>query len=444
MSKSPIVILLVLLLIAPLTVAQEALTETFTVPDSGLTFQYPDGWSVEIAKYNVIVLSLHRGGRLRSQMSLYTPPVVAAFGFGDETDPATLVERAGATFANADSGELSQVAIGDATGTSYTYIDDNGEHAMLIGLPFAGQLMMIAVTTADDNLDELGDLALAIAATFSQPSPVPQSLQHYDATWQEAVAELEKLGLIATGGNLIFRENRAFFSGQGNWFTPLAQRAPRTDVVMAGDLQYTSSNPGGLFTTEFCALTARIVTENNTATKYLDVGVDKDGDVFYIDRYGDGLLSLHQGYETLDNFDFAVPHHYLILALDDHLTVFIDGKLVFENRRIEERAGTYGITLIGQGPQALCEATNIWAYEAPTFQPGVCAISAASTVNKRSGPGTNFDVAGQLATNVERHAQGQATGTDGFIWWQLDDDTWVRNDVVQAGGDCRNIPEVDG
>ena len=32
---------------------------------------------------------------------------------------------------------------------------------------------------------------------------------------------------------------------------------------------------------------------------------------------------------------------------------------------------------------------------------------------------------------------------DGFTWWKLVDDTWVRNDVVNAVGDCLNVPEID-
>jgi uncharacterized protein YraI len=73
----------------------------------------------------------------------------------------------------------------------------------------------------------------------------------------------------------------------------------------------------------------------------------------------------------------------------------------------------------------------------------VCKISAGSTVNKRSGPGTNFDRAGQLAAGTVLEAVGKNDPGDGFTWWKLVDDTWVRNDVVNAVGDCLNVPEID-
>ena len=435
------ILALLLLIMTPFAIAQETLSETFTSPDSGLTVQYPDGWTAEIIEDGVVTLSLLRARRLRSSIQIFPPALVAVIGYGEETDPAALAESVGIALASDDTGELNQVAIGDADGATYAYTNNAGENAMLVALPFMDALAMLSITTVDDNLSDLEQTAIAVAASLSQPAPAPQSLENYNATWQEAVAELESLGLIAAGGELIFRENRAFFSGQGSWFTPLAERAPRTDVVMAGDLRYTASGDDGLFETENCALMSRIVTEGNTAVQYLDVGVDSDGEVYYFDRFGSGF-NVHSGYQSLPDFDFSESHHFLVLALDDRLTVFVDGEMVFENRQIDERSGSYGITLIGYGPAAFCEATNIWAYEAPTFQPGVCEISAGGSVNMRSGPGTTFEVAGQLAANTVRNAQGQAVGTDGFIWWQLDDDSWVRDDVVRAQGDCKSIPEV--
>ena len=438
MLKNTLVVLLVLLVISPLAVAQEPLSETFTSPDGGLTLQYPTNWSVEIDENNVIILSLRRARRLRSTIQIFLPPLIDQIGFGEETDPALLVEQVGMALASTDGGEMNQVDIGDKKGATYAYVNNNNENALLVSLPFDDQLAMLSVTTVDDNLEEMGELVLEIAMTFAQPPAAVQTIQNYDATWQEAVAELEELGLIATGGELIFQENRAFFCGQGNWFTALAERAPRTDVVLAGTLAF---QPGSTSELETCTLLSRIATDNEgNATRFLDIGIDNEGGAFYLDR--DEETS--SDFTSLSNFGDADSHRFLIIALDDQLSVFIDGQSVFEAASISKRAGTYGVALRGRGPEALCEATNIWAYEAPTFQPGVCEISAGGTVNKRNGPGTTFEVAGQLAANVVRTAQGQATGADGFIWWQLDDDSWVRNDVVRASGDCRTVPEVSG
>jgi hypothetical protein len=58
----------------------------------------------------------------------------------------------------------------------------------------------------------------------------------------------------------------------------------------------------------------------------------------------------------------------------------------------------------------------------------------------RSGPGTNFDQAGRLTPGSTSRAQAATLGEDGFIWWQLENGHWVRNDVVNAFGDCQDLP----
>lgn len=69
-----------------------------------------------------------------------------------------------------------------------------------------------------------------------------------------------------------------------------------------------------------------------------------------------------------------------------------------------------------------------------------CVITARSTVNKRNGPGTNFDSPGQLTSGTSITGLLQTEGTDGFTWWQLDDESWVRSDVVGNSLDCFRLP----
>jgi hypothetical protein len=71
-----------------------------------------------------------------------------------------------------------------------------------------------------------------------------------------------------------------------------------------------------------------------------------------------------------------------------------------------------------------------------------CIVTASSQVNQRSGPGTTFDQVGTLRAGDTRVVIGRATSTAGFIWWQLADDTWVREDTVTISGICSGIPEV--
>lgn len=73
-----------------------------------------------------------------------------------------------------------------------------------------------------------------------------------------------------------------------------------------------------------------------------------------------------------------------------------------------------------------------------------CTVQTGTNVNMRSGPGVNFGASPTPMRPVDRfEVTGQATGTDGRVWYRLENDYWVRNDVVRASGSCDDLPEVD-
>lgn len=65
-----------------------------------------------------------------------------------------------------------------------------------------------------------------------------------------------------------------------------------------------------------------------------------------------------------------------------------------------------------------------------------CAITAYGNVNKRSGPGTDYEVVGTLQAGETVEVVNDTVGTDDFVWWQIVGDVWVRSDVVSAVGAC--------
>ncbi len=67
-----------------------------------------------------------------------------------------------------------------------------------------------------------------------------------------------------------------------------------------------------------------------------------------------------------------------------------------------------------------------------------CFASAARTINMRTGPGIDFDVAGQMT--ADELIIGQQAGQSGTVWYQLTNGFWVREDVIELRGDCANIP----
>src|SRR5690606_17202125 len=69
-------------------------------------------------------------------------------------------------------------------------------------------------------------------------------------------------------------------------------------------------------------------------------------------------------------------------------------------------------------------------------EPTICTVTAPQDVNRRSGPGTEHTVIGRLATGETMTVTDQAVGSEGLIWWLLDDGSWVRSDVVMASNGC--------
>ncbi|MEP6985766.1 MAG: family 16 glycoside hydrolase [Chloroflexota bacterium] len=265
---------------------------------------------------------------------------------------------------------------------------------------------------------------------------LPESLTSYDGKPKEAIAELEQLGVIPSGSSQIFNESHAYFAGQGNWFTPLASKSPHKNIVMGGELTFTVGS-----TTKFesCTFLSRINLNNqNVATTYIEVGIGNDSYPYIFDNYSeaqDGHIEV-----GTTKLDLKQPHHVLFTTIDDLANVYVDGNLEISNFKIAERAGTYGISLSGRGPKARCDGKNLWAFSVPSVKPGQCAVSSAKVANKRSGPGTKFEAAGQLAAGDETVVIGQAKAADGKSWWELEDETWVREDLVTAVGDCANVP----
>jgi hypothetical protein len=76
------------------------------------------------------------------------------------------------------------------------------------------------------------------------------------------------------------------------------------------------------------------------------------------------------------------------------------------------------------------------------FEPNVCVIEALGTINLREEPSTGSALAGQLPDNQMLVVEAQTQGTDGFTWWLLENDAWVRDDIVATSGNCGAVPEA--
>lgn len=462
MQKYILGLLLTLSLLVVSTSAQD-LTNTYTAPDGSYTFDHPRGFS--FAERGT-PRALRARGIINGetiQMAVFGPnndfflerveinasaivqlqliDVLVPFILLASPDFSSLIDQdIQAPRFDSRQGLLQIMPSGDDENWIYGVEFDDGNFGV----------MMFTLAAGGDR-DEQAEIFESIVATFNSGDPNAVTttsttsdeivLKDYDGEWSRAVEELQSFGLIASsGGTIVFVENRAFMEGEGNNFIALALVAPRTDFVMAATMDFSSESASDL---ETCSLLSR--TNSNSAGDgseiFLQVGIDSNGDLFFVDRPAESS-QIAFSLEEL-SLNLSSEHHILYIVQEDRLTIFVDGELIFSNMRVEEREGFFGVALLGEDPDSRCEATNVWVYASPPFTPGLCTANAPSgAVNKRAGAGTNFDRVGQL-TAEPLEVTAQTDGADGFTWYQLEDDSFVREDVIAIAGDCSGLPEAD-
>lgn len=439
-------ILIALLLITNLPISSviaqdDDLPETFVSASGVWQVNHPSDWH-PVAEVEFDAVEFDMGDFLLFFFGPdFSGDIVALAGSDD-------IEQILAVLLDLIEVDYDDIETGDFNGRdqAFTVIEDGDGEFVIAVVQLSNDLygaygLETEETLSDEVMDTIFSIILSFSLTDDEgPAEIPSSLQNHAGDWQDAVAELEELGLISEGGSLVFVENTAFFTGSGNFFTPLARQSPHRDIVMAGELTFTTSDTDDL---EICSLISRTVTNAmGDAVQSFEVALTNVNMIAAIDSTGP---SEHDVDLRTAPFRYIPdePYHILYVAIRDRVYVYLNGELIISDFEIENRSGAYGIALRGQAPGARCEGNNIWVYQAPFVEPGVCEINATSNVNRRSGPGTNFNQAGQLSAGTILLATGQAESSDGFTWWQLEDDTWVRDDVVNASGDCANIPGID-
>lgn len=285
---------------------------------------------------------------------------------GKSGDFETLVEWAQSKFINQgrDSNHITAVCAGDYLAL---YVGEN-LLAETTDRTYRQGRAGLTVSAYDDGSASVAfdNLLVWEALADSKPDkPAVASavrLAEYAGQPQAVMRELQKLGFAPSGGSLVFTENRAFFTGQGSWFTPLARRSPNTHIIMAGELTFTVGDADQL---EQCSLIARIGTNNSgAATTFAEVGLTNEGELYILDRFSatsDANITVGEMI-----FDITRPVHILFTMIGDRANVFVDGTLILSDVPIRERSGIYGIALVGKGPGARCEGRNIWVYQVPS------------------------------------------------------------------------------
>jgi hypothetical protein len=360
MKKCLLVLALAALLIGALpVVAQEDLDETYVAKDGTFTFDYPGTWDIEIDDDVVIVYN--------DLMAVYVygPATVESWDWGT-TDPAEILQGIADQWTDDgyEVGNVKALTLDGRDGAYVNYVEDTTP-GMLVAVVLPDNTLAVVDAIGQDGDKDIADrdTVLAIAETIDVVfggAPVTLALKDYDSGYRDAVVELRDLDLIPSGGTLLFEEDYAWFEGQGAFYTPLARNSPNTNFVMSGELAYHPSGGEGF---ETCTLGMRVVWSGSTTSQHVDVG--------YAGGYGVFFWSIVDNESENDavadtEYDITAPHIFTIIAIDDSLTVFVDGDLVFDHAQITKATGTWGIGLTGKGTSAKCEARDIWVYTLPS------------------------------------------------------------------------------
>ena len=418
--------------------AQLGLDAEYVSPDGSFKFDYPSAWAVQ--RGSVLEPVAIRGGSVL--LHVYGPESLNALSLGGLTQPIdlTLAYRSlTRDQAQADTAPFT-ISLGERSAACLDLLDASGKPRILVAIPFRdGRLGLVEVITAGPALIGMDqDTALAIAASFDLPTGASQTgLHQYAADWQTAIHELEQTGIIPSGGSLIFTRDLVPFSGTGAFFEPLAEALPTRDVVVSGWLIFT---PGGGEGYESCALGARVTLPEGRINAYLEVGFRNSGTLFYADHTGSGAAPVSE--ELAFGPVAGLPYHVLLIVHGDRLSVFVNGQPAFQDVAVENRSGVFGVSFVGQSAAASCMGNALWAYAIPATTPGVCEIGVRTPANQRNGPGVGHTILDQLPAGSIRRVTGQHLDAAGYRWWQLPDGTWVREDVVQAVGDCARLPDT--
>lgn len=270
----------------------------------------------------------------------------------------------------------------------------------------------------------------------SSASGLLDEIDNYDGASEDVIAQFVEVGILGTGNAFLFGEDYAFIGASGSTFTSLGRNRNRTDVVMAGELTFDSQSNNY----ERCGLLLRVDDTRDPVEDFLWVGIDSEGDLAIQNNTRSGRNDSSSFVEM--DLDLDESQHLIMIARGDTLDIYVNGELTVVEFEISEVRGIFGVAQFSDSTASTCEARNIWVYDTPFFEEGVCNVVASGTVNKRIGPGTTFDRDGQMNAGETLEVETQTDGDDGFIWYELEDGSYVREDIISLVGDCADIEEA--
>lgn len=173
-------------------------------------------------------------------------------------------------------------------------------------------------------------------------------------TPEETIASLQSLELIPSSSGQHYTESVVNISRIGAWFEPLFEDVSSNHVVMSGNIHFLPYNDG-----EACLLSARISRDEvGVAQRYLDVGINSRNEIFVGETNDSGDYSQ----ATQEGLMTQPEGNILFIAYGNQVSVYLNGRAVFQNIDVTPRTGGIGISSIASTSFSICQVRDIWAY----------------------------------------------------------------------------------
>lgn len=426
------------------THAQNVLTETFVSRDQSFKFDYAPGWETQ-DEFTYTLLTGQTDTVPVFGFFFFSPTLITRF-VGANDAPDVLLNRLRPVFSFiVEDAETTTLEGRQAAVAAADIGNDTIGFAFLVEMSDGGYGLALALTPRE-NVESLIPVAVAIVATYDVPTyadvlranlpvtPVPSvRLENYAADSPRLVAELELAGIIAPGSRLVYESDLMEIKGKGTGINRPESELVLEDVMITGELFFTPGAANGL---ESCGMLARVTTD---LSQYLEIGLDSTGKVYYFDTFGTSLNDIFSA--SIGRVpDFQRPLYLTAIIRDETLIVFVNGLPLANSVRVHQRSGSFGVLMRAKTATTRCEIRNVHVYDLVSS----CDVVAINALNLRAGPGLAFETVGNMNRGEVRRAIAyHYNGFEQMRWWQLDDNAWVREDVVTETGGCNNLPPIN-
>jgi hypothetical protein len=203
--------------------------------------------------------------------------------------------------------------------------------------------------------------SLEITVLESQPqeegnSDLPITLTQDGDQVQDAIDELISLGVVPDTGGPIFRSPSFSLSGEGLQGLALQIPPRQHNFIMSGDFIFQFEPSADL---QHCLILTR-GTSFDGDTTYLAFGLLSDGRVVVEDR---GVNWRNVDSYTRDiQYISGEQRRLTLIALDDLMSLYIDGTLIFEEAKIDDRVGSFSFAMNGAHAETTCEVLDAWVW----------------------------------------------------------------------------------